>query len=276
MADPMKESFTQVENMMHTMRQVNQMSMDFMNKMITDGLKYWQKQPCPCETEKTEPPRRVPNDARVICPPQDNCPPRCLLTITRHGNIGETIIVPFKVRNLSNYVKKYQLGVRWLTDEDGQNVSQPSLDKLEIEVQPGMAVMAEMMVYISENLKVGSVYETEIVIRERRHNQNICFKLYVNPISEVPEAAPYDEREIDTHFHRWYYHYYCTPPYKREVNLAELKDELVEKPAERLKQEEIKTADMPTGEVKKSSAGKAAKAIYESRKSGVITNQKKG
>jgi hypothetical protein len=276
MADSIKESFTQVENMMHTMRQVNQMSMDFMNKMITDGLKFWQKQPCPCESEKTEPPRRVPNDARVICPPQDNCPPRCLLTITRHGNIGETIMVPFKVRNLSNYVKTYRLGVRWLTDEHGQNVIQPTLDKLEIEVQPGMAVMAEMMVNISENLERGAVYETEIVIRERRHNQNICFKLYVNPVSEVPEAAPYDEREIDTHFHRWYYHYYCTPPYERDMNISELKDELVAKPAERLEKEEIKVTEVQAEDVKKYSVGEAAKAISGSRKKSQITNKKKG
>jgi hypothetical protein len=129
-----------------------------------------------------------------------------------------------------------------------------------------MAVMAEMMVYIGENLERGAVYETEIVIREDRHNQNICFKLYVNPVSEVPEAAPYDEREIDTHFHRWYYHYYCTPAYKRDLNMADLKDELVVKPADgRIEQVDQLQKSQAVGAEKIQKA--KAKAPYISRKS---------
>ena len=209
MADLIKESLSQVESFLNTMKKVNELSVGFMNKMITDGLKSWPKQSCCTGNSGYEQSHRVPNDARIICPPQDNCPPRCLATITRYANAGEVIIVPFRVRNTSGKIKTYHLGVRAIIDQDGNTVAQPTLNKLVLEVQPGMSVLAEMKVVINDQFKPGSLYETDIVIRESRHNQNICFRLYINPEADIPEAAPYDESDIDTHFHRWYYHYYC-------------------------------------------------------------------
>jgi len=128
MVDLMKESLSQVDSMINTMKSINEMTAGFINKVITDSLKSWQNQPCPCETASSVP-HRVSNDARIICPPQDNCPPRCLLTIERHCNRGEVIIVPFRVRNGTNSPKTYNLGVREINDKDGAAIAQPTLDK---------------------------------------------------------------------------------------------------------------------------------------------------
>ena len=204
----MKDSLSQVGSMLNTMRRINEFSMDVLNKMISDGLKAWTNQPCQCNPSPA-PNHGISNDARIICPPQDNCPPRCLLTIVRNGNRGDVITVPFRIRNKTHSVKTYLLGVREILDQDGTPIAQPSLDKLELTVQPEMSAMAEMKVVLNNKFLPGSLYETDIVIRERKHNQNICFKLYVNAEKDVPEAVPYDERDIDTHFHRWYHHYYC-------------------------------------------------------------------
>jgi hypothetical protein len=209
MADLMKESLSQFENIIDSMKRLNEFSVGIMNKMITDSLKPWTIQPCCGKSSYAEDPHRVPNDARIICPPRDNCPPRCLQTIIRHAKPGETIIVPFKIRNNSNIAKTYLLGVREILNPEGTAVVQPTVDKVKIEVQPGMAVAAEMKIELNDKFKSGSVYETDIVIRENRHNQNICFKLCIDADTDIPEAIPYDEKEIDTHFHRWYYHYYC-------------------------------------------------------------------
>jgi hypothetical protein len=223
MADLMKESLSQIENIINSMKRFNEFSVNIMNKLMTDSQKPWTSQPCCGKSSPTEDPRRVPNDARIICPPQDNCPPRCLQTIFRHAKSGEIIVVPFKIRNKSNSPKTYLLGVREILDLDGTTIGQPTLNKNKIEVQPGMAIMAEMKIDLNDKFKPGSVYETDIVIRESRHNQNICFRLFIDPEADIPEAIPYDEKEIDTHFHRWYYHYYCGNE-KRSNTLVDITD----------------------------------------------------
>jgi hypothetical protein len=209
MADMLKESLSQVDSMLNTMKRLNEFSMGIMNKMITDGLKSWQKQPCSCEPSSSENYHGISNDAGIICPPQDKCLPRCILTIVRHGNRGDVIRVPFRISNKTHSVKTWHLGVREIVDQDGTPICHPSLDKLELTVQPEMSAVAEMKVVINDRFTPGSLYETDIVIREKRHNQNICFRLFVDAEKDIPEASPYDEKDIDTHFHRWYHHYYC-------------------------------------------------------------------
>jgi len=208
MTDLMKESLSRFDGIIDTMKRVNEMTAGMMSRIITDSLKAWPGLPCTCDTASSGK-HGISNDARIICPPQDNCPPGCLLTITRHGNRGEVIIVPFRIRNKANSPKKYKLGVREITDDDGNVIAQPTLDKLEITVQPGMSAAAEMRVVLNNNFIPGSLYETDIVISEKKHNQNICFRLYIDASADIPEAEPYDEKDIDTHFHRWYHHYYC-------------------------------------------------------------------
>jgi len=226
MIDLMKESLSQVDSMINTMKSINEMTAGFMNKVIKDSLNAWQDKPCQCETAPSVH-RGIPNDARIICPPQDNCPPRRLLTIERHCNRGEVIIVPFRVRNATNSPKTYHLGVREITDKDGTAIAQPTLGKVELTVQPGLSAVAEMRVVLNNNFVSGSLYETDIVIRERKHNQNICFRLYVNPDMEIPEVSPFDERVIDTHFHRWYHHYYCENAKISSISEREPSDNIV-------------------------------------------------
>jgi hypothetical protein len=222
----MKESLSQVDSIINTMKSINELTAGFMNKVITDSLNAWQNIPCQCSTA-SDVHHGVPNDARIICPPRDNCPPRCLLTIERHCNIGEVINVPFRVKNGTNFPKTYHLGVREITDKEGTVISQPTLDKVELKVQPGMSAAAEMRIVLNKYFVPGSLYETDIVIRERKHNQNICFRLYVNADMEIPEALPYDERDIDTHFHRWYHHYYCENERLFSISEREPSDNIV-------------------------------------------------
>lgn len=227
MVDTMKTAASSVEWMLQTMKRYNELTVNLLGSAVADGLKAWSGRPCGCTPSGNPRPHGVTSDARIICPPQDDCPPRCLTTITRHAEAGEVIIVPFRVRNTGTYPKTYALGVRPITDRHGNAITQPTLDRVKIEVQPGAAAMAEMRVNIGKGFIPGSLYETNIVIREKAHNQNICFKLYVNALEEAPEAAPYDEKDIDTHFHHWYYHYYCENSRNRLpnlVNVVEKKD----------------------------------------------------
>ncbi len=96
MVDLMKESLSQVDSMINTMKRFNEMTVGIMNKVITGSIKSWPNQPCPCDSASSEPHNGLSNDARIICPPQDNCPPRCLLTIIRHGYPGEVSYYPIQ------------------------------------------------------------------------------------------------------------------------------------------------------------------------------------
>jgi hypothetical protein len=240
MSDVVKKGFLQVEYLMTAMKRLNAIAVDMAGQAIENGVKALSAARCSCNSPVASRSHGVTSDSRIICPPHDHCPPRCLTTITRHAHVGETIVVSFKVRNNGNHAKAYALGVRPLTDEHGNAVAQPTLDRVKIEAAPGMAVMAEMRIDLGKGFAPGSVYETDIVIREKAHNQNICFTLYIDDAAEAPEAAPYDEKDIDTHFHHWYHHYYCEnkperpiPPIRTEfeTKTEALKSQLEEKKA---------------------------------------------
>src|SRR5687768_17525555 len=53
------------------------------------------------------------------CPPKEECPPHCLLTIIRTAHPGERILIPFSIRNKCGGPKKYRVGVRQLMDRQG-------------------------------------------------------------------------------------------------------------------------------------------------------------
>ena len=146
------------------------------------------------------------------CPPCDECPPYCLLTLKRHAYPGEVIIVPFKVRNACGVPKQYRFGVRPLLNQHGQPApSQPTLDKTFCELQPGQSICIELRLDLTQGYRAGQEYETVIVVRQKEHNQNICFTLCIDSCKDAPVAEPIDEKKLNTHFVSWKHHYYCEP-----------------------------------------------------------------
>ncbi len=151
----------------------------------------------------------------TCCPPETECPPHCIAYITRHAMAGERIVVPFLVRNRCSSEKTYRIGIRELKDEDGNMApSQPSLNKQSVTLAPGSGERVDMDVDL-KSFKAGSIYSTEIVLREKDINQNICFKLVVKGSSEIEEVSPYDEKKYKLKWLDWRSHYYCEPPIRK-------------------------------------------------------------
>ncbi len=143
------------------------------------------------------------------CPPVDECPPQCLLEITRHAYAGEVILVPFRIRNNSGQARTYQIGVRPLVDENlNPAPRQPTLDKTSATIQSGQSVVVEIRIDLTNGFGTGRQYEATIVIREHEINQNVCFRLIIDPL-RAPEVEPYDEKDLKKHFLSWHYHFYC-------------------------------------------------------------------
>ncbi|MEO6036827.1 MAG: hypothetical protein ABIQ93_00350 [Saprospiraceae bacterium] len=148
------------------------------------------------------------------CPPSGNCPPHCLLELNRSAFPGETVIVPFTVRNTTGSPRSYKVGVRDLLDQQGNKaLHQPVLSQALINLAPNQAITLSIMLPTTD-MAVGS-YQTEIVLREKDLNQNICFTLQVVPLPAAPEAHPRDEKQYMTQFQGWQSHFYCTPPTKQ-------------------------------------------------------------
>jgi len=145
------------------------------------------------------------------CPPQESCPPHCIASITRNALEGERIVVPFMVKNDCNQTKTYRIGVRELNDENGAAApSQPVLNKNSVTLDPGRSEKVLITVDLSD-FKNGSIYTTEIVLREKEINQNICFTLTV----EDPNATvviPQSEQQSRLKWQSWKDHYYCEKP----------------------------------------------------------------
>lgn len=149
------------------------------------------------------------NDCNA-CPPQCDCPPQCILNITRDANAGETIIVPFKVKNILQIPKIYQVGIRPFYDDNGNTLNnQPLVNKTTLNLQPGQSITVEMKLDLSDEYVAGNSYSTEIVLREKDVNQNICFTLNIISNSFIPEAHPLSEQDYFNHFQDWKSHFYC-------------------------------------------------------------------
>jgi hypothetical protein len=148
------------------------------------------------------------------CPPKTSCPPHCLTSIQRCAIQGERIVVPFLVKNTCSHAKTWRIGVRELKNEDGQMApSQPQLNKQSVTLEPGRSERVLMMIDL-EKFTNGSVYTTEIVLREKDINQNICFTLKVDDCNATV-AAPQDEKKYNLRWQSWQSHYYCEPPKNR-------------------------------------------------------------
>lgn len=151
------------------------------------------------------------------CPPEFECPPHCIAAIERHAMQGERIIVPFYVKNTCSHQKTYRIGVRDLTDADGQMApSQPQLNRHEVKLEPGQSMRVLMQVDLN-GFKNSSTYTTEIVLREKDINQNICFTLKIDNDPDHVVAEPKEERKMKLKWQSWKDHYYCEPNKGRVV-----------------------------------------------------------
>ena len=95
--------------------------------------------------------------------------------------------------------------------------SQPELNKNFVTLAPNQSEQVLMSVDLMQ-FNTGSTYTTEIVVREKEINQNICFTLIVaNPINVVT-ATPKDENSYRMRWQSWKDHYYCEKPTLRQVD----------------------------------------------------------
>jgi hypothetical protein len=157
-------------------------------------------------------------ESKECCPPEQKCPPHCILAISRHAYTGEVIVVPFKVKNTCQVTKTYRIGVRELKNIDGSMApKQPVLNKQIVTLDPGQSELVLMYVDL-RNFPAGNSYTAEIVIREKNYNQNICFDLTVDGFGDAPVAEPLDEKKYRLKWQSWRSHFYCEPPLKSADN----------------------------------------------------------
>ncbi len=157
------------------------------------------------------------------CPPDIECPPHCLTVIQRTAMSGECIVVPVAVKIKCNTPKTYKVGVRPLLDPDGNPAPvQPTLDKNAVTVQPGHSVIIRLFLDLKQGFKTGTCYQTEIVLREKEVNQNICVRICVDDYQNVPEVSLREEAEYFNRFQSWESHYYCEKkPRRTNITITE-------------------------------------------------------
>lgn len=145
------------------------------------------------------------------CAPKKECPPHCLATISRTAMAGERIIVPFTIKNNCNSEKTYRVGVRDLKDIDGKPApQQPVLNKASVTLGAGEQERVLMMIDLGK-FSEGKTYNTEIVLREKEYNQNICFTLEIADGTDIV-VAPIDEKKYRMKWQSWKDHFYCETP----------------------------------------------------------------
>jgi hypothetical protein len=145
------------------------------------------------------------------CPPKQTCPPHCIAAITRSAMEGERIITAFTVKNDCSHTKSYRIGVRELKDENGAMApAQPTLNKNFVTLDAGRSEQVLVTLDLA-NFSNGSTYTTEIVLREKEINQNICFTLIVEN-SNSTLVTPQDENQYKLRWQSWKDHYYCERP----------------------------------------------------------------
>ena len=150
------------------------------------------------------------------CPPEENCPPHCIASIDKQAMAGERIMVTIMVTNNCSTEKTYRLGVRELKDADGNLASaQPALNRNSLRLDPGSSERIFMSLDLG-NFNNGTTYKTEIVLREKEINQNICFTLNVND-NDQTEVFPNDERKYKLKWQDWQSHFYCEPQRNRSI-----------------------------------------------------------
>ncbi len=145
-----------------------------------------------------------------VCPPEPDCPPRCLAEIKRSACPGEVLVVPFNVKNTCGNARTYRLGIRPMVNRQGQPApSQPWLDRAELHLEPGQIATVTMTVNLMQGFQAGDCYQAEIVIREDKVNQNVCFDLCVDACKPAVEVRPLDEKRYLMRWQNWQDHFYC-------------------------------------------------------------------
>jgi hypothetical protein len=192
-----------MEGMMSNMNTVNRSVKDIQSSGISFPSLY--KETCQC------------------CPPEPECPPHCIATINRVAAQGERILVPFMIKNSSKQAKTYRIGVRELKDQDGKLApAQPQLNKTSVTLDAGRSERVVMMIDLSQ-FDNGLGFATEIVIREKDINQNICFNLKIDNDHQLVTATPKDEQNYKKRWQSWQSHYYCDVPDKKRPGAAIIK-----------------------------------------------------
>jgi hypothetical protein len=143
------------------------------------------------------------------CPPKEECPPHCIESIFRRAMVGERIVVPFNVKNDCEKTKIYQVGIREMTDQDGNPASvQPKLNKSSVSLQPYASERVLVMLDLAKMEK--ATYTAEIVLRENEFNQNICLTVDVGDHATTT-VTPYEEKKFKLKWQSWRSHFYCEP-----------------------------------------------------------------
>jgi hypothetical protein len=146
------------------------------------------------------------------CRPKNECPPHCIAAIHRQAMPGERILVPFSIKNTCSTVKTWRVGVRELKDADGTMApEQPVLNKQSVTLEPGRSERVVMMIDLAKFTN-GKTYSTEIVLREKDINQNICFTLVVDDSADIVVVSPQNEKKYNLHWQGWETHFYCEKP----------------------------------------------------------------
>jgi hypothetical protein len=58
--------------------------------------------------------------------------------------------------------------------------------------------------------------------------------LFTHKNDDVPEATPFEEKDLGMHFHRWYHHYYCREPVYRDGKVDIVNSPAFDKSNERI------------------------------------------
>ena len=191
-------------------QQMSKLSMDLLNASFQNNMKMANEVSNLFKNIDIQSPFLAPKKSCDCCPPEPHCPPHCLIEIHREAYAGEVIVVPFAVKNTCGAAKRYKIGVREMLDQNGNPAPvQPTLNRQEIDLQPGQTINVLMTVNLMQGVNPGDCFETDIVIREKDVNQNICFKLEVVSFCDVPVAKPLDERHYFNHWQSWKSHFYC-------------------------------------------------------------------
>ncbi len=145
------------------------------------------------------------------CPPETTCPPQCIASIQRHAARGERIRIAMRVSNASAQSKTYQAGVREMKDQHGHDAPiQYGLNKHTLTLDPGRTelLLLELDLQKAEN---GATYSTEVVLREKEYNQNICISVKIDDEHLVTDVQPFEEQRYRQRWKPWQAHFYCEP-----------------------------------------------------------------
>jgi hypothetical protein len=196
-------------------RKAGEMAGDVIERVLVSGARTAREVTAVADRTRTARPQHCTESVQHVpcCPPEQPCPPMCILEIHRRAHAGEIVLVPFRIRNTTGTVRRYHVGLRRLENEHGQPApTQPTLDKLVVDINPNQSILLEMRLDLTHSgYAPGQSFEAMIVVREKKYNQNICFRLDIDPrrSADVPVAEPCDEKLFDRRFVSWHHHYYC-------------------------------------------------------------------